>query len=112
MLSVIFLPLHPACSYDGVASLLKHKVVYVSQKNDVDCCLFAVREVALGLLQRYQLEHIGDQKAFKFHWPEMNAAGFLCRLARVRADALLLMLAAAVHDCGQRERGWPCARAD
>jgi len=63
MLSVIFLPLHPACTYDGVASLLKHKVVYVSQKNDADCCLFALREVALGLLQRYQSEHIGDQKA-------------------------------------------------
>ena len=63
MLSVIFFPLHPSCSYDGVTSLLKHKVVYVSQKNDADCCLFAVREVALGLLQRYQSEHIGDQKA-------------------------------------------------
>ncbi len=87
MLSVIFLPLHPACSYDGVTSLLKHKVVYVSQKNDVDCSLFAVREVALGLLQQCRLDHIGDQKAFKFHWPEMNAAGFLCRRARVRAGA-------------------------
>jgi len=73
MLSVIFLPLHPACTYDGVASLLKHKVVYVSEKNDADCCLFPLREVALDLLQRYQLEHIGDQKAFKFHWPEMKA---------------------------------------
>ncbi len=25
---------------------------------------------------------------------------------------VLLMLAAAVHDCGRLERGWPCARAD
>ena len=112
MLSVIFFPLYPACTYDGMPSLLKHKVVYVSQKKDADCCLFALREVALDFPQRYQLEHIGDQKAFKFHWPRMNAAGCLCRRASALADALLLMLAAAVHDCGRLERGWPCARAD
>ena len=85
--SAIFLPLHPACAYDGVTLLLKNKVVYVSEKSDADCCLFPLREVALGLLQRYQLEHIGDPKAFKFHWPEMNAAVSLCRRARACACA-------------------------
>ena len=60
VLSVIFLPLHPACTYHGATSLLKHKVVCVSEKNDADCCLFALREVALDSLRRYQSDRIGD----------------------------------------------------
>jgi hypothetical protein len=72
-MSVIFLPLHPACTFDGITSLLKQGAVYVSAKDDGDCCLLPLNELALELLKRYIREHIGDQKKFKFRWPEMKA---------------------------------------
>jgi len=67
-LSVIFLPLHPALTYDGIKSILKHKAVFVSATDDAKCCLFPICELAIELLNRYLLEHIGAK-----NWPAMRA---------------------------------------
>jgi hypothetical protein len=67
-LSVIFLPLHPALTYDGIKSMLKHKVVFVSAKDESSCRLAPLSELAAALLNRYLLEHLGAKK-----WPEMKA---------------------------------------
>ncbi len=66
--SVIFLPLHPALTYDGIKSMLKHKLVYVSAKDDASCRLVPLSELATSLLNRYLLEHIGAKQ-----WPQMKA---------------------------------------
>jgi hypothetical protein len=67
-LSVVFLPLHPALTYDGITSMLEHKVVYVSAKDDSKCALYPLSDLASVLLNRYQLEHIGAK-----NWTEMKA---------------------------------------
>jgi hypothetical protein len=67
-ISVVFLPLHPALTYDGIKSMLKHKVVYVSAKDDASCELLPLSELASVLLNRYLLEHIGAK-----NWTEMKA---------------------------------------
>jgi GTPase SAR1 family protein len=72
-LSVFFLPLHPALTFDGIKSMLKSKVVFVSAKDDAACCLMPLSDLSIELLNRYLLEHIGDQKLFKHRWPVLKA---------------------------------------
>jgi len=71
-ISAVFLPLHPALTYRGIESILKHRVVYCSAKSDAACYVFPLSELALTLLERLQLEHIAEQDSFKYRWSEMK----------------------------------------
>jgi serine/threonine protein kinase len=100
-LSVVFLPLHPALTYDGIKSMLKHKVVYVSAKDDASCRLFPLSQLAAALLNRYLLEHMGS--IYK-KWSEMKAwlsdgpSGELDDAA-LASETRLLVSRPVVSDC-------------